>query len=457
MSKQTIARGTFCSPSSRCSSYTGSAARSSASNVDSFCSSSRCRAFWSASSISCRLGPRCGIQIAVRGSVSSISSRSATSNGISSSRACSAERDVRAREIRGEHRIVALVLDVLDELVLARQQLSRSNAQHRDHGILAIARVAEHVAIAALHLHHHRRLLELLQVQRAHRAARAARSKSMFCAASSMRWRTRRVTSAVRPSRYSTTSSIMLRYSTCDLQQDARRLAPADVVVETGALRHLLRHVVVARAHGEDPLDHVERAPHRADVGVRAEVAAAVVHQPPRDVHARERLVDRDLDVRIRLVVAQRDVEARPVLLDEIRLEHQRVRLGGKHDRLDVGDLPHEHARLRARERIRAEVAPHPRAQPLRLTHVQHLPRGVLEQVHAGRFREVRKLERDLLCELGGHGLNITDYSGCTFRSRVASQARERAHRAVRKHSRAPRGRRERPSPQNTPRRRERA
>src|SRR6185437_14458560 len=88
--------------------------------------------------------------------------------------------------------------------------------------------------------------------------------------------------------------------------------------------------------------------------------------------------------------------------------------------------LPHEHARRRARERIHAEIAPHPRPQPLGFPHVQHLSRGVLEQVHAGGIRKVGKLERNLLCELCRHDLNITDYGCCPFRSRVDSQARER-------------------------------
>src|SRR5206468_4253962 len=101
-----------------------------------------------------------------------------------------------------------------------------------------------------------------------------------------------------------------------------RRLAPTNVIVETRTLGHVLRHVVVARADGEYPLDDVERASHRADIGVWSEVPATVVDQPSRDVYARERLVDGDLDVRVRLVIAQRDVETWPVFLDEIGLEH---------------------------------------------------------------------------------------------------------------------------------------
>ena len=47
---------------------------------------------------------------------------------------------------------------------------------------------------------------------------------------------------------------------------------------------------------------------------------------------------ERDRDVRERLVVAQPDVEGRPVALHEILLEDERLRLGARHDDLDVVD-----------------------------------------------------------------------------------------------------------------------
>ena len=57
-----------------------------------------------------------------------------------------------------------------------------------------------------------------------------------------------------------------------------------------------------------------------------------------REVDPREVLVERDRDVRIGLVVAQADVEARLVLLDEVLLGQQRLGLGVDDERLDVVD-----------------------------------------------------------------------------------------------------------------------
>ena len=57
-----------------------------------------------------------------------------------------------------------------------------------------------------------------------------------------------------------------------------------------------------------------------------------------REHDARVLVLDRHGDVRERLVVAQPHVERRPVALDEVLLEVERLDLGAGHDRLDVGD-----------------------------------------------------------------------------------------------------------------------
>ena len=61
-----------------------------------------------------------------------------------------------------------------------------------------------------------------------------------------------------------------------------------------------------------------------------------------REHDTRVLVLDRDGDVRERLVVAQADVERRPVPLDEVLLEVERLDLTAGDDRLDVGDPVHE-------------------------------------------------------------------------------------------------------------------
>ena len=67
-------------------------------------------------------------------------------------------------------------------------------------------------------------------------------------------------------------------------------------------------------------------------------------YQTPRPVplagehDARVLVLDRDGDVRERLVVAEAHVERRPVALDEVLLEVERLDLAAGDDHLDVGD-----------------------------------------------------------------------------------------------------------------------
>ena len=73
------------------------------------------------------------------------------------------------------------------------------------------------------------------------------------------------------------------------------------------------------------------------EYGTEVEAVAAVALAG--EVDAGEVLVHRDRDERVGLVVAQADVEAGPVLLDEALLGQQGLGLGGDDDALDLGDL----------------------------------------------------------------------------------------------------------------------
>ena len=168
---------------------------------------------------------------------------------------------------------------------------------------------------------------------------------------------------------------------------DARGLAPLDVVVEARRAASTARLGALARAEQEHLAEHLERRADSLGVAVRAEVGPVATVALAREVHPREVLVERDRDVRVRLVVAQADVEPRLVLLDEVLLGEQRLGLGVNDERLDLVDHVDEiPASPRARVR---EVRRHPLADRDRLADVDHLAAAVAEQVHA---RLVRKL-----------------------------------------------------------------
>ena len=104
---------------------------------------------------------------------------------------------------------------------------------------------------------------------------------------------------------------------------------------------------------------------------VRAEVQPVAPVALAGEVDARELLVHRDRDERIRLVVAQPDVEPRLVLLDEVLLGEQRLGLGG--DEQEVDRLGHlDHLDLAAGDAV-GEVAGDPLADRLGLADVDDL------------------------------------------------------------------------------------
>src|SRR5262249_47612551 len=118
---------------------------------------------------------------------------------------------------------------------------------------------------------------------------------------------------------------------------DARRVAALDVEVEARDAAPAAGLRALARPVAEDTVEHFEGLANLLCVRVRAEVDDAAPVPLAGEHHARELVLDRHGDVRERLVVAETDVERRPVPLDEVLLEVERLDLGPGDDRLDVG------------------------------------------------------------------------------------------------------------------------
>ena len=118
---------------------------------------------------------------------------------------------------------------------------------------------------------------------------------------------------------------------------DARRQAALDVVVEARNPGVAPGLRALARPVRKDAVQDVERLAHLLRVRVRAEVDDAAPVPLAREHDPRVLVLDGHRDVRERLVVAQPDVERRPVALDEVLLEVERLDLGVGHDHLEVG------------------------------------------------------------------------------------------------------------------------
>ncbi len=159
----------------------------------------------------------------------------------------------------------------------------------------------------------------------------------------------------------------------------------------------------------EDTVQDVERVAHLLRVRVRPEVDDPAPVPLAREHHARVLVLDGHGDVGERLVVAQAHVERRPVALDEVLLEVQRLDLGAGHDRLDLdglrGELLDPGARVAA---SRLEVLTDARPQRLRLADVEHVTAVAPEEIDTGPRREAFQLPLDLL---GCHLARVSSWS----------------------------------------------
>ena len=121
---------------------------------------------------------------------------------------------------------------------------------------------------------------------------------------------------------------------------------------------------------------------------VRTKVRGAILENAPRDIDARPRLVGQ-FDVRVGLVVAEQDVIARLVLLDEVVLERQGLFFVIEEDVVDGSGGVDQAGGLAFREPLVAEIAADPVTEILRLSDIEDLAGGVLVEVDAGSCRQL--------------------------------------------------------------------
>ena len=128
---------------------------------------------------------------------------------------------------------------MLEQPLLTREQLAIANAHDNDARIFAIARVADHVPVAAFDFHHDSGFFHLLEMTQRITHARPAVSKSSASDASRMRvtHASHDLTRAPVEKRDDLVDHA--RYAACVLPPDARRLAALDEIVEARPFRSL--------------------------------------------------------------------------------------------------------------------------------------------------------------------------------------------------------------------------
>ena len=139
------------------------------------------------------------------------------------------------------------------------------------------------------------------------------------------------------------------------------------------------------------PMDEVDQPVRQIAGEIRAVVGGRRLCIRRRVTYTRGILFAGELDVRIGLVVAQQDVEARLPLLDEVVLERERFLLVVDQDVVDVAGFGDQRAGLDVGQPVVVEVAADAAAQVLGLADVDDRPVLVFVEVHAGQQGQLRR------------------------------------------------------------------
>ncbi len=180
----------------------------------------------------------------------------------------------------------------------------------------------------------------------------------------------------------------MARYCCLIDRADAGRIAELDVVEQAWTRIVPGDHAVTGQI-GEGFTERLQRVLHCPHRHVGTEIAAAVVDHPARRLDFGERVLPRDADVRVLLVILEADVVVRAVALDQRLFEDQRLDLVLLDDEVDVADVLAQLHGFEAALGAGVEVATHAIPQPLRLADVDNLAALVLHQVDAGLERQI--------------------------------------------------------------------
>ena len=162
---------------------------------------------------------------------------------------------------------------------------------------------------------------------------------------------------------------------------DAATFAASDMEIQAGTEflpeYGLARDLKLARAQRIVVAEEFQQIVGMGDRTVRSEIGSRLPVHPAGQEYPRELFVGNDYPG-ICLGVLQQDVVMRLVLLDEIVLQKQGVSLRIDHGELGVGDLRDQEPGLYIEPFRRDEILGHPLVEVLCLTHINHLPRGIV-------------------------------------------------------------------------------
>ena len=169
-------------------------------------------------------------------------------------------------------------------------------------------------------------------------------------------------------------------------EPDARGGASLNLVLQAGT-RAVREIGVLAVAQPEELLQLLQGLANRTRRRVRPEEPAGLLARAPIEREARKIVARVEMQERKALVVAEQDVEARAMRLDEVELEQQRLGVGVRDGDFHAGGLRHQRLNLGVHV-ARLEVGAHPALQVSRLADVENLALGIQHAIHARTRRK---------------------------------------------------------------------
>ena len=172
---------------------------------------------------------------------------------------------------------------------------------------------------------------------------------------------------------------------------DAAALAPPDVVFQAGTelvpQDGLGIDFQVAGPQGVELPEKVQEVARMKHAAIRAEIPRTVLDQTAGHIDLRE-FVGAYADPGIGLRILQEDVVPGLVLLDEVVLQQQGVRLRTDDRELGIGNLRNEDAGLAVEPLGRDEILGNTLVQVFRLAHIDDIPLGVIVTIDTGGMRK---------------------------------------------------------------------
>ena len=165
----------------------------------------------------------------------------------------------------------------------------------------------------------------------------------------------------------------------------ARRRALIDITKQAGpaAILRAVKHTVRAGTHREDAQQRIQGFTNRPRLRIRAKIAHALTALAAGHHGARVHVIDGNRQVRVRLIVAERNVESRRKLFNPGVFELQGLHFARHHGPLYARRRMHHRVSLRAQRLRRRKIAVEAVAQVLRLTHVDNAAVSIAETVNA--------------------------------------------------------------------------